>query len=118
MSAHERRRHPRIREGLPLRLTFGESTYDTLIVDLSVSGIHFRIPFELTLMSRVQIGLDLPAEEEHSAPIAVAGVVVRSDPVPPEGGAGNLYDTAIYFHDCSEADRSRLGRFISHRLGA
>jgi hypothetical protein len=117
MSVQERRRHPRIEAALPLRLTFGDTTYDALIVDLSASGIRFQIPFALTLMSRVQIGLELPDDEEHAAPIAVAGVVVRSDLLEPRLG-GDVYDTAIYFQDCAESDRARLGRFITKHLGA
>ncbi len=116
MNAHERRQHPRIETALPLRFTFGNATYDTSLIDLSAAGIRFRTPLELALMGRVQIALELPGGDEGAAvPITVTGVVVRSDPIDEDGG--RMYDTAIFFQECSDADSAKLDRFVSGRLG-
>jgi hypothetical protein len=120
MSQQERRRHPRVTVDLPLNLTFREETVETRIRDLSTTGIRFRAPSPLPLMSRVQIGLELPAAGRTGpgAPIAITGVVVRCDEEPagedPRSGS-STYDTAIYFEDLSEAARVQLSQFVTGR---
>jgi hypothetical protein len=111
----ERRRDPRVRTDLPLRLTFKDRTVETVIFDLSSSGIRFRAPAALPLLSRVQIALELPEGQagEPSA-IAITGVVVRCMGGAP--GAEGPYDTAIFFEDLSDSARARLARFVSSRL--
>jgi hypothetical protein len=111
----ERRRDPRVRTDLPLRLTFKDKTVETVIFDLSSSGIRFRAPAALPILSRVQIALELP-EGQPGEPLAIAitGVVVRC--LEGEVGADAPYDTAIFFEDISEIARARLARFVSSRL--
>ena len=116
MNANERRKHPRIETALPLRFTIGNATYDTSLIDLSASGIRFRTPLELALMGRVQLALELPGNDDGAAvPITVTGVVVRSDPI--EEGGRRVYDTAIFFQECSDTDSVKLDRFVSSRSG-
>jgi hypothetical protein len=109
----DRRRQPRIRVHLPLRLTIQDRTVTTLIEDLSSSGIRFRTPAPLPLLTRVQIALELP----HSGPagedasMAITGVVVRCDLA--EADQKSPYDTAIYFEDLSERARGQLAQFVS-----
>ncbi len=110
----ERRRKPRVRVDLPLRLTVRDRTVETHIRDLSVTGIRFRAPEALPLMSRVQIGLELPEiKAQGASSIAITGVVVRCN----EETLGRLpFDVAIYFEDLSERSRARLGHFVDSRL--
>lgn len=116
MTTVERRRQPRVAADLPLRLTFKDRTVETRIQDLSGSGIRFRAPAALPLLSRVQIALELPdiTAGQPPASIAITGVVVRCR----EGDAADeaRYDTAIFFEDLSEIARARLARFVSSRL--
>jgi c-di-GMP-binding flagellar brake protein YcgR len=117
MTTVERRRQPRVTADLPLRLTFKDRTVETRIKDLSGSGIRFKAPAALPLLSRVQIALELPdaaAPGQPAASIAITGVVVRCR----EGDAAEeaRYDTAIFFEDLSEIARARLARFVSSRL--
>ena len=109
----ERRQHPRIEVNLALRLTIGGNTVETEIRNLSNSGIRFRTPSALPLLSRVQIALELPASDGASAPLAITGVVVRCDQIP--GGEPTPYDTAIYFEDLSERARGQLSQFVTSR---
>jgi len=112
----ERRRLPRVAADLPLRLTFRDRTVETRIHDLSGSGIRFKAPAALPILSRVQIALELPdgTPGQPGASIAITGVVVRCL----EGDAGEdaRFDTAIFFEDLSEIARARLSRFVSSRL--
>ena len=103
MSSTERRQHPRIQLDLPLQLTFGEKTFDTRISDISTSGIRFRTPEALPLMTRVQIGLELPSGEE-SGPVALNGVVVRSDVRP---DAAPLHGRSVSILPRGEGARGR-----------
>ena len=116
MTTAERRRYPRVPADLPLRLTFKDKTVETRIHDLSGSGIRFKAPAALPILSRVQIALELPdgTPGHPAASIAIAGVVVRCR----EGDASEAarYDTAIFFEDLSESARARLARFVSSRL--
>lgn len=114
MSQVERRRHPRVSVNLALRLTFKDRTVETVISDLSNSGIRFRAPTELPLLSRVQIGLELPEPQGAggSASLAITGVVVRSDPI---ADAQSPFDTAIYFEDLSDGARAKIARFVGSR---
>lgn len=117
MTTVERRRHPRVAADLPLRLTFRDRTVETRIKDLSGSGIRFKAPAALPLLSRVQIALELPDAAmpgQPAASLAITGVVVRCH----EGEAADeaRYDTAIFFEDLSEIARARLARFVASRL--
>lgn len=99
---------------LPLRFTFAGKTVDTRVVDLSNSGIRFHTPEALPVMSRMQIGLALPAgTESRTAPrqISIIGVVVRSAEV--RGRPEFPFDTAIFFEEISPPSaRARLTRFV------
>lgn len=111
MTQQERREHPRIDVSLPLRLTIGEDTVETRITNLSNSGIRFRTPSPLPLMSRVQIALELPAADVGTpAPLAITGVVVRCEQLP--GNPETPFDTAIYFEDLSDRARAQLAHFV------
>jgi hypothetical protein len=116
VSQVERRRHPRILTDLDLQLTLKDTTVVTKIHDLSSSGIRFRAPAALPLLSRVQIALELPDPEGGPAApsVAITGVVVRCAEADP--GAAAPYDTAIYFEDLSEQARSQISRFVKTRL--
>ena len=115
MTRVERRKQPRIHVDLPLQLTIKDATVATQIRDLSTSGIRFRSPLVLPLLSRVQIALELPEMPSGGSArsLAITGVVVRSD----NTGTGRRpdYDTAIYFEDLSERARSQLSQFIASR---
>lgn len=116
MTTVERRRLPRVPTDLPLRLTFKDRTIETRIQDLSGSGIRFRAPAALPILSRVQIALELPdgTPGQPGASIAITGVVVRCREGEAQGES--RYDTAIFFEDLSESARARLARFVSLRL--
>lgn len=116
MTTVERRRFPRVPADLPLRLTFKDKTVETRIHDLSGSGIRFKAPAALPILSRVQIALELPDGKpgQPGASIAITGVVVRCREGDP--GEAARFDTAIFFEDLSESARARLTRFVSSRL--
>ena len=114
MSTQERRRTPRVQIDLPLQLNIGDETVDTRLSDISTSGVRFRTVQPLTIMSRVQIALELPDSGEPA--VALAGVVVRSDLRPDGAGnpdpLGGQYETAIFFDNLSDEAMGQLDRLL------
>ena len=114
MSTTERRGSQRTRLDLPLNLTLGDETLTSRLRDISTSGIRFRTVRPLPLMSRVQLALELPSLGGN--PLAVSGVVVRSDLAEDESGnpdpVGGPYDTAIFFDDLTDKVHAQLMRFL------
>ncbi len=114
MTQAERRRHPRIPVSLPLRLTLQDETVDTVIINLSETGIRLRMPKPMQLLSRVQIGIELPETKGLTpASVAITGVIVRCEPTEDDDIP---FDTAIFFEDLSDAARGSISRFISAQL--
>ena len=117
MSTQERRKFPRTRLDLPLDLNLGEKAIPSRIYDISTSGIRFRTPASLPLMSRVQLAIELGLGSD--SPLALSGVVVRSDETPDDLGdpnpAGGKYETAIFFDDLTDQDHRQLAQFLSSR---
>jgi len=118
MSTTERRGTPRVQLDLPLQLTLGDRIVETRISDISTSGIRFRTPEALPLMTRVQIGLELPRGESEG-PVDLNGVVVRSDLRPDPSGDpdpdGGPYETAIFFDELPAPAQRQLVRFLDSR---
>lgn len=115
MREAERRKQPRVAVRLPLQLMLQDSKISTEIEDLSNSGIRFRTPAALPLMSRVQISLELPAGAKERIYVSATGVVVRSDAAP--RGGPHRFETAIFFEDITEASRLQISRFVQTRMG-
>ena len=119
MSTTERRGSPRTSLDLPLNLTLGDETLSSRLRDISTSGIRFWTVRPLPLMSRVQLALELPAVGGN--PLALSGVVVRSDLSEDESGNpdpdGGPYDTAIFFDDLTDKAHAQLVRFLENADG-
>ena len=117
MSTQERRKFPRTRLDLPLDLNLGEQEIPSRIYDISTSGIRFRTPASLPLMSRVQLAIEL--SQGADAPLALSGVVVRSAELPDDSGnpepAGGKYETAIFFDDLTDTMHRELTKFLESK---
>ena len=117
MSTQERRKFPRTRLDLPLDLNLGDKAIPSRIYDISTSGIRFRTPASLPLMSRVQLAIELGLGSD--SPLALSGVVVRSAEFPDDSGnpepAGGKFETAIFFDDLTDQEHRALAQFLSSR---
>jgi hypothetical protein len=67
-------------------------------------------------MTRMQISLELPDDEEGAGapPIAMTGVVIRCAQV--RGHGQFSFDAAIFFEDVSPTAGARLKRFVRKQL--
>jgi hypothetical protein len=104
----ERRRHPRTRADLGLRLGAPSGETPARVHDVSSSGIRCLTEVSLPVMTQVRVHLVLPAAlgERH---VVCDGVVVRSE----RTGRAAAFDTAIFFSDVAEADRTELESYVA-----
>ena len=114
--ARERRVGRRV-EGA-FRLDLDQAQFGTLLQtrNLSPSGVSFHITKPVEYMTRVQLVLWLPDEQNPggSAEFDCAGVVVRCNPVS-DSDAGGLpdYEVAIFFTDLPEETTLALERYVA-----
>ena len=113
----ERRRSPRIAEQLPLALTAPEGPLEAKTKNLSASGTYCALNRFIAPMTKLALQLNLPQSRRHRT-IRCSGVVVRVEAMPRRSSQSPSYDTAIFFTNIAERDRTAINRFIHRRLSA
>jgi len=128
----ERRRQPRAAADLGMRFELPGPAATARVRNISQSGVRCHTDRRLPVMTQVQLAIALPIGPKGSLgtrEITCRGVVVRCDPLEsPAASAGDAsraanrskYDTAIFFTDLGESDRSDVETFVStaHRSDA
>ena len=103
----ERRRHPRVKADLGLRVGTPGREAAARVHDVSPSGIRCLTDEGLPVMTQVRVHLEIPTRN-GARTIACTGVVVRSERQSRDTG----HETAIFFTEVAEADRSELEAFV------
>ena len=110
---NERRRHPRVKAGIPFRLVNEageEEVFD--LVDLSEAGARITCGHPIPTMTQIRVAMVLPRGEEapevRGASVDTTGVVVWSHRV--EDGR---YDTGVFFSGLEDAQRELLQAFVA-----
>lgn len=116
----ERRRHPRVKERLQLKLKAEDFDAVTETINLSSIGAYCPLNKCIPLMTSLKIALVLPhgdqgTEFEYAE---CSGVVVRVDEVPCQDNKGSVYNTAIYFDGLEEIEREKIATFLHRRRRA
>lgn len=106
----ERRKHPRIKKKLPLKLKSQEFDLITETKNISASGAYCRIPRYLAPLTRLGISLILPSKNKTEK-IDCKGVIVRT-----EENLDNTSDIAIYFNEIKKSDQKKISRYIDYHL--
>ena len=112
----ERRRHPRVTERVALAISEAGQALQAETKNLSVSGAYCTMDRFLAPMTKLALQLELP-NGPRRATIRCSGVVVRVEPIIAEADRGR-FNTAIFFTDLSDRDRSAIERFVRRRLSA
>ena len=109
----ERRKSPRVRCYLPVRL-FSQGDpklIETLTKDLGIEGLKCLSPALKPVSRPVSLEIDLGAGEE---PVSVNAQTVWFQSVP----ESEQFYLGISFRDLSEKDRERLSKYINSRVTA
>ena len=110
----ERRRYPRIKKELPLKIRGQGYDFVTQTKDLSCIGAYCYVNKYIPPMTKLSVMMLLPSEsEEKNAALKVQckGVVVRTDPNPPTG-----FNIAIFFNDISQRNKDKISQYVNHFL--
>lgn len=110
-SLKERRRHPRVKSNMPVKICGDDFDAVTETKNLSRSGVFCRIDKYIDPMTKFKIQLLLSYKKNNklvTKKISCEGVVVRADQIPGE----DEYNTAIYFNDINEKDAVAITDYV------
>ena len=113
-SSDERRGVPRTPERLTVDLTDDAATLQAESKNLSATGVYCTLDRFIPPMTKLRVQFEVP-NGARRVRIACTGVVVRVEPVVRDGQQG-AYNTAVYFSDISDRDRSMISHFVEQRL--
>jgi len=111
-SSKERRRHPRIKGNIPVKICGEEFDAVTETKNLSRSGAFCRVNKYIDPMTKLKIQLLLSYKRSGKTitkKVSCEGVIVRVEQRPDEQKG---YNTAIYFNDISEKDANAIADYV------
>ena len=112
----ERRKHPRLRNNIPIKLIKEDGDIVTETANISRSGIYCKVEAFLEPMTKLKIDLLIPIRKNGKSStkkITCQGAVVRSEQIP---GAKEAYHVAIFFQDISKRDAERIADYVDSFL--
>ena len=115
-SSQEKRRHLRVEQSIPVKISSDHGDMLTETKNLSCSGAFCRVSLRLEPMTKLKVHLLLPlrkSEKIVTKKITCQGVVVRSQAVSGE----EYYDTAIFFSDIAPKDSRTIHEFVESVSG-
>ena len=116
MTMRERRKVPRIAERVVMAVTDAGTALAAESHNLSTSGVYCTLDRFLAPMSKVQLQFELP-NGARTSKVQCTGVVVRVEPVVASADRGR-FNTAIFFTELSDRNRSTISRFVRQRMSA
>ncbi len=108
----ERRRAPRIPADFPIRLRGEGEAQEGRLRDLSEIGLCCTYPEAIEEMTLVQIGLELPGDDEV---VEVKGAVVRCEEM---AGSEKAHEIAVYFTETPAESRNALKAWVTRATEA
>ncbi len=111
----ERRKHPRTKTILPLKIFKKGLDVITESRNISCSGVYCHVNKPLPLMSKVGITVLLPIQlrtKLRTQSIRCNGVVVRSEPAIIKEADTAYQNIAIFFTDLSKKDKSKVAEYV------
>jgi len=107
----ERRKHPRLKEILPLKIREAEFDISTETKNISASGAYCSVDRFLAPHTKLAIQLLLPFEREKPKQINCKGIIVRT-----EKNLNNTYNIAIFFNEIKRSDQIKISQYVSSHL--
>ena len=112
----ERRRYPRVKREIPLRIKQDDYDFVGQTRDISCIGAYCTINKHIPLFSIISVILLLPlnkGRKDGGTSIRCKGVVVRIDNNPQNS---KEYNIAIYFNRLREFDKAKLLEYVQRCL--
>lgn len=111
----ERRRYPRIKREIPLKIKLDDYDLVGQTNNISSVGTYCTVDKYIPVFSIISIILLLPIKDtpEGVCSIRCKGAVVRSQENPEDK---NKYNVAIYFNRLRKSDKTKLLQYVQHYL--
>jgi hypothetical protein len=110
----ERRRQPRVKKEVPLKILTEGYDFVTQTKDISCIGTYCYVDKYIPPMTKLAITLLLPTRlkpGDANNKIQCKGVIVRTEPNSPEG-----FNIAIFFNEISQRDKYKISHYINQFL--
>ncbi|MEW5895243.1 MAG: PilZ domain-containing protein [Candidatus Omnitrophota bacterium] len=107
----ERRRHPRVKGNVPVKICGEEFDAVTEAKNLSRSGVLCKVDKYIDPMTKLKIQLLLSYKKNGkilTKKISCEGVIVRVEPAEDKEN----YNTAIYFNDIADKDANAIADYV------
>ena len=113
----ERRKSPRVKHGLPMKISADDMDFITQTQDIGGNGVLFRLEKAVPLMSRLAMTLLVPShgKKRTTRKIICNGVVVRCEPFHGKE-IGGEYNIAVYFTALKDLDKKALLKYVNQVL--
>ncbi len=115
-NAQERRRSPRIKRQIPLKIKYDDHDIVGQTRDISCIGAYCTINKYIPPFSIISIILLLPFKTDKKADklnVRCQGVIIRTQPDPENDKKFNI---AIYFNRLRLSDKSKLSQYVQQFL--
>ena len=107
----ERRRHTRLEQGVPLKISSGDVEIVTETKNLSCSWVFCLVNKFITPMTKLKLNFLLPIKKNKKVVnkhISCEGVVVRCESAVDQ----DSFNTAIFFNDIAPRDTQMIHDFV------
>jgi len=104
----EKRKHPRIKQILPLSICLKDIDFITQTKNISSGGAYCHIDRYIKPLTKLSVCISLPDTKEK---ISCKGVVVRTEDAAPTG-----YNTAIFFNEISKRVLDKLKYYVQQHV--
>ena len=112
----ERRRHPRIPKGLPLKIKGQDFDFVTETINISRSGAYCQVSQYIAPMTKLGIIILLSIKRGNKTvtkKLQCQGAVVRTEE-DPNGG----YRIAVFFSEISGPDSQKISQYVESYLNS
>lgn len=114
-SVDERRRAPRAKTNVPVKILCDDGDMVTQTVNISRSGVYCTVDRPVEVMSKLKVCLLIPVKKlgkTSTKKINCQGIVVRTEPI---AGSKN-YNVAVFFNDIVQRDADCIADYVSSHL--
>ena len=109
----EKRRHQRVENSIPLKISAADADFVTESRNISCSGVYCKVDKYLEPMTKLNILLLLPIRKGNkitTKKISCGGVVVRTENILNDEG----FNAAIFFNDIHARDSRALAEYVEN----